>query len=176
MIKKKINTLFLIILILTGSFSASCGQKAAITATPMELMTKIVDLFPEIPPAKTIYYEGTGEFEKGYFDPEFAGYLYTGKYHEDFKELDKLESYAVRIPDGKSVFEIHILKVKDPSDADSIAGLCRERISILKTGDVAEYDPESFYKIIEKSEVYTAGNYIFLLSTTDNDAVKAVLN
>lgn len=173
---KKINTLLLIFAILSSLVLSSCSESSALNDQPMDIMAKIVSAFPDIPVAKAIYFENADILDKGYLDPEYAGFMYTGEYHESFTELDKLESYAIRIPDGKSVFEIHILKVRNLSDVESIRDLCTSRINIMKTGDIAGYDPELFYTIIEKAEVYTVGNYVFLLSTTDNEAVKEIIS
>lgn len=175
MFLKKFNIILLIFVILSVLILSSCSETIQITDSPMDIMAKIVSHFPEIPVAKATYFDGADILDKGYLDPEKAGFMYTGDYVENFTEFDKLESYAVRIPDGKSVFEIHILKVRNLSDVESIEDLCRSRLNIMKTGDIAGYDPELFYTIIEKAEVFTVGNYVFLLSTTDNDAVKDII-
>ena len=173
---KKINTLLLIFAILSSILLTSCSKTPDITELPTDLMARIVSLFPDIPPAKATYFDGADILDMNYLDPEYAGFMYTGDYVENFTDLDKLESYAIRIPNGKSVFEIHILKVRNLSDVESIADLCNKRINLLKSGDIAGYDPELFYTIIEKAEIYTMGQYVFLLSTTDNEAVKGLIN
>ena len=173
---KKINTLLLIFAILSSILLSSCTKTPDITESPTDMMARIVSHFPDIPPAKATYFEGADILDMNYLDPEYAGFMYTGDYVENFTDLDKLESYAIRIPNGKSVFEIHILKVRNLSDVDSITDLCNKRLNLLKSGDIAGYDPELFYTIIEKAEVYTAGQYVFLLSTTDNEAVKDIIN
>jgi len=174
---KKINSILLIFIILSALLFSSCSEETSEpTESPTDILAKIVSNFPDIPIAKATYFDGADILDLGYLDPEYAGFMYMGEYIENFTELDKLESYAIRIPDGKSVFEIHILKVRNLSDVESIADMCRTRVNILKTGDIAGYDPELFYTIIEKAEVYTVGRYVFLLSTTDNDAAKEIIN
>jgi len=167
---RKILLLFLILFLFT-----SCEKPLAPTESPMDLMAKIVSHFPDIPVARGVYFESAEMLDAGYFDPEYACYIYTGQFIADFNMLDKLEAYAVRIPDGKSAFEIHIFKVRDISDIESVEDMCRSRLNILKSGNIAGYDPELFYTIIEKAEVYTVDNYVFLLCTTDNDVVKEII-
>ena len=173
---KKINTLLLILIILSSLVFSACSESSAeLTESPTDILAKIVSNFPDIPVAKATYFDGADVIDLAYLDPEYAGFMYMGEYIENFTELDKLESYAIRIPDGKSVFEIHILKVRNESDVQSIVDMCNTRLNILKTGDIAGYDPELFYTIIEKAEVYTVGRYVFLLSTTDNEAAKEII-
>lgn len=176
---KKINSLlltFAIFAIIISMVSSCSGDTFVPTDPPMDIMAKIVSYFPDIPTSKAVYFENADILDSGYLDPEYAGFMYTGGYVENFTELDKLESYAIRIPDGKSVFEIHILKVRNLSDVESIVELCESRLNLMRTGDIALYDPELYYVIIEKAEVYTLGNYVFLLSTTDNEAVKEIIS
>jgi hypothetical protein len=138
-------------------------------------MARILEPFPDAPDAK-LYFNGAEELEPGYMDPEFACFVYTGGYDASFDLFGKLDAYAIRIPNGKSAFEIHIFKVRNLSDVKYVEDLCKQRIAILKTGDIAEYDPNLFYTVIENAEVYTVNNYVFLLSTTDNDAIKNIIN
>lgn len=164
--------------ILTLCLFVSCESvtPAVITDSPTDLMAKIVSVFPDIPVTGAVYFEGAEELEPGYLDSEYACYIYTRDYIEGFDMLDKLEAYAIRIPDTKSAFEIHILKVRNLSDTETIADYCESRINLLKSGDIAEYDSEMYSVIIEKAHVYTVGNYVFLLSTPDNDAVKDIIH
>lgn len=155
---------------------SSCGGKVhTLEAIPTDLMAELVELYPDIPPSKQVYFEGAEEYGKGYLEWEYACYMYMDDYDESFKSFDLLDSYAIRIPDGKSVFEIHIFKVRNLSDVPEIEKMCQKRIDILKSGSIAEYDPQ-FDEIIQNSETYTVGNYVFLLSTTDNEAAKNLIN
>ncbi|MDD4774555.1 MAG: DUF4358 domain-containing protein, partial [Eubacteriales bacterium] len=114
---------------------------------------------------------GVGEDDDKYLDPEYACYLYTGNYEES-PEMAMLESFAIRLPDGKSAFEIHVMKVADESNISAIQAFLNSRIDMLNAGDIKLYDPEGFEKVMSNAEVYTSGRYVYLLITTDNDLAK----
>jgi hypothetical protein len=184
---KKIISLLLCAVLLCGSVTCiACSNngtsgaettgepKAETTAAPTEIMAAIVAKYPDIPSAKSLYISGVGEDDEGYLDPEFASYLYTGNYAES-PEMAMLESYAIRLPDGKSAFEIHILKVADAANIPAIEALLNSRIAMINAGDIKLYDPEGFDKVMKNAEVYTSGKYVYLLITTDNAPAKEAI-
>ena len=148
--------------------------KGETTAAPSEIMNAIVAKYPGIPGQKAMYISGAGEDDESYLDPEYASYLYTGNYEES-PEMAMLESYAIRLPDGKSAFEIHILKVADEASIASIQNFLKSRIDMLNAGDIKLYDPEGFEKVMSNAEVYTSGKYVYLLITTDNAPAKEAI-
>lgn len=184
---KKLISLILCALLLSGCVTfIACGEKDSdgtdvttepkgeTTAAPSEIMGAIVAKYPDIPGQKSMYISGVGEDDDQYLDPEYACYLYTGNYEES-PEMAMLESYAIRIPDGKSAFEIHILKVTDEANVTAIETLLNSRIAMLNAGDIKLYDPEGFEKVMSNAEVYTSGKYVYLLITTDNAPAKEAI-
>lgn len=181
---KKVISLLLCAVLLCGSVTfIACSKngtsasdttaelKAETTAAPSEIMTAVVAKYPDIPSAKSLYISGVGQDDESYLDPEYASYLYTGNYAES-PEMAMLESYAIRLPDGKSAFEIHILKVADAANVPAIEALLKSRIDMINAGDIKLYDPEGFDKVMKNAEVYTSGKYVYLLITTDNAPAK----
>lgn len=158
----------------SGENDVTDETKGETTAAPSEIMNAIVAKYPDIPGQKAIYISGVGEDDESYLDPEYASYLYTGNYEES-PEMSMLESYAIRLPDGKSAFEIHILKVADETDIASIQNFLKSRIDMLQAGDIKLYDPEGFEKVMSNAEVYTSGKYVYLLITTDNGPAKEAI-
>lgn len=187
--KRIISALLCAFMLLSAFSFVSCGNEAAggtetaqdgegktlTDASPADIMTAIVAAYPDIPTQKKLYISGTAEDDDAWLDPEYAGYLYTGSY-ETIPEMDMLDSYAIRLPDGKSAFELHILKVADSANLASVQALLNKRIDQLNAGDIKLYDPEGFEKVMTNAEVYTVGNYVFLLITTGNDAAKTAID
>lgn len=159
----------------SGDVTDESGEtKPETTAAPSEIMAAIVAKYPDIPASKALYVSGVGEDDDGYLDPEYASYIYTGNYEES-PEIAMLESYAIRLPDGKSAFEIHILKVADEANVPAVENLLKSRIDMLNASDIKLYDAEGFDKVMKNAEVYTSGKYVYLLITTDNAPAKEAI-
>jgi len=183
--KKLISLIFCALLLSFCLTFIACGEKdnggtettepkGETTAAPSEIMDAIVAKYPDIPAQKALYINGVGEDDEKYLDPEYACYLYTGNYEES-PEMAMLESYAIRLPDGKSAFEIHILKVADQANVTAIETFLNSRIAMLNAGDIKLYDAEGFEKVMSNAEVFTSGRYVYLLITTDNAPAKEAI-
>lgn len=176
----------LCVIMFCGAFLVACGgddngdtgntdeTKGEATAEPSGIMDAIVAKYPDIPGQKALYISGVGEDDDRYLDPEYACYLYTGNYEES-PEMAMLESYAIRLPDGKSAFEIHILKAADAANVSAIQSFLNSRIEMLNAGDIKLYDAEGFEKVMKNAEVFTSGRYVYLLITTDNAPAKEAI-
>jgi len=177
----------LLLCLITVFAFASCGEEKnndntdttveetkIIDAAPLDIMDAIVAAYPDIPEYKKLYINGVDDLDDGYLDPEYAGFLYKGEF-DTLAELSMVDSYAVRLPNGKSAFEIHIMKLIDKKDVDAVKAVMQARIGQLNESDIALYDPEGFAKIIKNAEVYSVENYVFLLITSDNDIAKSAI-
>ncbi len=141
-----------------------------------ELMADMVAAYPDIPAEKKLYIASATEDDDydHWLDPEYAGFLFTGDY-EECAEWAMLEDFAIRLPEGKSAFELHIFKVADAKNVEAIKTLCQNRIDQINASDIKLYDAEGFAKVFGNAEVYTVDNYVFLLITTDNAGAKAAI-
>jgi hypothetical protein len=179
----------LLLCLITVFALASCGEEknndntdttvketenTLIDAAPLDIMDAIVSSYTDIPDYKKLYINGVDDLDDGYLEPEYAGYLYKGEF-ETLAELSMVDSYAIRLPNGKSAFEIHIMKLIDKKDVDAIKAVMQARIEQLNESDIALYDPEGFAKTIKNAEVYSVENYVFLLITSDNDVAKEAI-
>jgi hypothetical protein len=179
----------LLLCLITVFALASCGEeknndntdttvketeKTLIDAAPLDIMDAIVSSYTDIPDYKKLYINGVDDLDDGYLEPEYAGYLYKGEF-ETLAELSMVDSYAIRLPNGKSAFEIHIMKLIDKKDVDAIKAVMQARIEQLNESDIALYDPEGFAKTIKNAEVYSVENYVFLLITSDNGIAKEAI-
>ncbi|MBR4293244.1 MAG: DUF4358 domain-containing protein [Clostridia bacterium] len=179
----------LLLCLITVFALASCGEeknndntdttvqeteKTLIDAAPLDIMDAIVSSYTDIPDYKKLYINGVDDLDDGYLEPEYAGYLYKGEF-ETLTELSMVDSYAIRLPNGKSAFEIHIMKLIDKKDVDAIKAVMQARIEQLNESDIALYDPEGFAKTIKNAEVYSVENYVFLLITSDNGIAKEAI-
>lgn len=184
--KKIISLLLIVSSLLTAAALIGCEKKAGgsdetgavdsaktiADVAPSDIMTAIVAAYPDIPSQKALYVSGVGEDDEGYLDPEYASYLYTGQY-ELAPEIAMLDSYAIRLPDGKSAFELHILKVADEANVAAVKTMLEKRIEIIKSGDIELYDPAGYKATMPNAKVYTYGKYVMLIITTDNTAAVA---
>ena len=155
-----------ICLMAVGILLVACSGKTTDCNT---LMEQICGLFPDIPATESMYLSDTsqGGIEMSEQD---AAHIYTGEYGT-LAEWAMLDSYAVRLPDAPQIYEIHILKVKNDSDVETVSKLLCQRADLLakyfadpaKTG---EYDYSGY-----RAEVYQKGQYVFLLATPNNASV-----
>ena len=155
----------------------SCQEESKETdITPKELVSSIVaeyeKKFDNIPGAK-LYTTVSEEDADGYMDPLLAGFTFS-KDGRDITELTLTDSFAIRIPEGKSAFEIHCYKVSNASDVSKLESLCNNRIEILKSSNIVLYDP-SQDEVIKNAQVVTEGNFVFLISSADNSIAKDVI-
>lgn len=157
---------FLALMLAVGSIVTACSGK---TVDCNGLMQEICQLFPDMPATESMYLSDTTSGGISMSEQD-AAHIYTGEYGT-LSEWSMLDSYAVRLPDRPQIYEIHILKVKNESDAETVSKLLCRRADLLaqyfvnpeKTGD---YDYSSY-----RADVYMKGQYVFLLATPNNAAV-----
>ncbi len=147
-------------------FSVSCGGTAKNCSSLLDALTA---LYPDIPATETLYRKDGEETGFRTLSEQDAAFLYLGDYGA-MPEWSLIDDYAVRIPDRPQVYELHVFRVGNVSDAEAVCKALCHRADLLeayfrnpeKTGD---YDYTSY-----RAEVYVKGNYVFLLATPDNAA------
>ena len=155
-------TLSMLVLVSCSSGKESCAS----------LMEQICLLFPDLPGSETVY-TTAGEGAKTISEQD-AAHIYVGDYGT-LAEWSLIEDYAIRLPDQPQIYEIHVLKVKNASDSETIAKLLCQRADLLakyfadpaKTGD---YDYSSY-----RADVYKKDQYVFLIATPNNASVIALI-
>lgn len=167
---KKFGFLLLAILAACTMLTA-CGS-GAVRASG--LLSDICQLFPDLPATESVYQSDT-ESGGELLSEQDAAHIYKGEYGA-LPEWSLVEEYAVRLPDQPQIYEIHILKVKDETNLETISKLLCHRADLLakyfndpsKTGD---YDYSGY-----RADVYQKGQYVFLIATPNNDSVIALID
>lgn len=85
-----------------------------------------------------------------------------------------LEEYVFSISEDAAQAEtVIIMKVKDAGDIEAVKG-CLEEVVEEKKGEMEDYIPEQF-AIVEKSEVVTKDNYVWLVISENEDSITSVI-
>ncbi len=158
---------FLVAVMLTFVvFLTSCSSGAVDCGT---LLQDICKLFPDMPASESIYLSDQANGTSAMSEQD-AAHIYKGEYGT-LAEWAMIDSYAVRLPDRAQIYEIHILKVKNDADTETVSKLLCQRADLL-----AKYfsDPEKageFDYSAYRADVYMKGQYVFLLATPNNASV-----
>ncbi len=89
--------------------------------------------------------------------------------------FSSVSHYAIALSKKDEGVELHMLKVRHPSDIESVKRLLRGRIELLQTIDVKNYLGVAYEKALFSARLYQKGSYLFLLATRDNDgAIKEI--
>lgn len=89
-------------------------------------------------------------------------------------DTDALEEYVFSISEDAAQAEtVIIMKVKDEGDTESIADSLQEVVEEKKE-EMRDYIPEQF-AIVEKSEVVTKDNYVWLVISENEDKITSVI-
>lgn len=85
-----------------------------------------------------------------------------------------LEEYVFSISEDAAQAEtVIIMKVEDAGDIEAVKG-CLEEVVEEKKGEMEDYIPEQF-AIVEKSEVVTKDNYVWLVISENEDSITSVI-
>lgn len=88
-------------------------------------------------------------------------------------ELDTLEEYVFAVPEDALLAEtIIMVKMKEGESTDAVKKLLENLIKQKKL-ELENYLPEQ-YKIVEKSEIVTTGDYIYLLISSKQEALNEI--
>ena len=166
---------FLLVAIILSVFSSACGGTPKVSAE--ELCLSLNELFPDTDRGAVMLSDKASEDESGVFSPltdQTIGRLYTGLY-EPPSCRSRIDACAVRLPIDESGFEIHVLCALNPSDVQEITALLDRRLQKMKSAEILQYAPDEYKPHYENAEIFTKGNYVFLLATPDNTAAKKLI-
>ena len=165
MLNKKLSACLLLLCIL---FLYGC-KKEGVSCNDM--LSEIEGCFDEGLPSSSFVYRNTASvYSKEYLSPRLASLLYYGEKRDELYEMELLCDYAVRLSDGQSGVEIHILKVRAYSDCDTVEKMVRRRLEYMQTREMYIYAGEDYWEYVSSAGVYRLENFILLLSTPDNSA------
>ena len=160
-----------IVLLLSGILMLFSSCKLRSNPDCATLLRELSALYPDMPASDSVYLSGKAEGESGFLSETDACFIYTGVYGE-LPEWSLIDSYAVHLPDRPQVYEIHIIKVKNETDTETVCKMMCHRADLLHKYFLAQTDGGDYDYSRYKAEIYTKGGYVFLLATPDNEAAK----
>jgi len=121
------------------------------------------------------FFSGADENSDNYIDAMFAGFLINGAY-APLDEFKYFSDCAFYIPVGRHIFEIDVLKSQDgkKENLKILKEVLTKRLDRKNSSDVLDYNSQE-KPLLDSAEVITAGNYAFLLATTDNSKAEKVI-
>lgn len=161
---KKTAAIISFITVLTVLFS-SCGRK---DYGADGLAFRLLNLYDSLPPCSQFIKNGE-EYSPGYISPEDFSFLYTGK-REKLPEWDLIDSFRLIISDSTEFFEIHVIKVRNSTDAEQIVKLAERRQAMLELHNKEDGDFPA-----KHADIFARGRYIVLLATYDNESAIRML-
>ena len=177
MLKKRLLAVLLLLSLLC-SLLLSCGEKKLADIPTQTLLTETLALFDNTDNID-IYYSDAAEDDAHYLDPGLAGQIFLGEYGASFAEDGVITEYAHAIPSALFAFEIDIFKAADETAAATLAGLLETRFEIksalrVQIEHYLSTNPDSAneLKALDDMEIWQIGNYVLLLATDNNTAVK----
>ena len=130
----------------------------------------------DIPEVGKLAFPVDDEYSDNYMEPDNIKFTWTGAW-ETMAEYEFIEDFAIRLPSGKSAFELHIVKVKDAANIDAVKAVMEQRITLLENGDIKLYVTDGSYeKQMENISTFVAGNYICLTITTDKAKAESTIS
>jgi hypothetical protein len=158
----------------------SADEPPEINFTSQEIADAIIAAYDgsELPEAglRRRFSGETDEESDFYVDPDQIGLIVDGRPNPP-PELDFLEDYAFYTPVGRHFFEVNVARLKQggAGNAGAVAEMFERRLARVRGADAAFYTPEEM-PILENTRIFTAGNYVIYLATTDNRKAEAVIN
>ncbi len=149
-----------------------CGKEAAAEAAVAEGNKEVEAVVEEIPakPVQEIYEEIAQGVEL--HSPVPMADSFISNYYGI--NPDKLEEYVfVMSEEATSAETVAIMKVKEEGDVESIKAALQVLVD-EKRGEMEDYLPDQF-EIVDKSEVKTKGNYVYLVISEQADAITKII-
>lgn len=84
---------------------------------------------------------------------------------------DCVQAKVAICAEGLRADEIWLIEAKDEAALEKLQALAEARIQ-AKGEETVSYNPEQ-YAVVQEAQVFTEGNYLFLLVSPDVDALKA---
>ena len=177
MLKNRLFALLFLVCLLCPLLLA-CGEEPLADIPPKTLLDTALALFDKSENVD-IYDSSADESDNGFLDPGLAGQIFRGEYGAPLTEDGVIVEFAHAIPSALFAFEIDVFKAADAAAADKIAAMLQTRFEIKATlrTQIEHYlseDPGAGNEIkaLEQMEIWQIGNYVLLLATHDNTAVK----
>ena len=149
-----------------------CGKEAAAEAAVAEVNKEVEAVVEEIPakPVQEIYEEIAQGVEL--HSPVPMADSFISNYYGI--NPAKLEEYVfVMSEEATSAETVAIMKVKEEGDVESIKAALQVLVD-EKRGEMEDYLPDQF-EIVDKSEVKTKGNYVYLVISEQADAITKII-
>lgn len=156
----------LLILCVLLCFLSSCGG-----ASSSSLMAHIVTEIGDVPASRLTYYSDASPETANCLDKAHCAKLY----YESFDINALCADYAILIASGDTPYEVHILQARARSDLDEIMSALYARRDLIQQKNSAEYNPEGYERTGKSAQVFSKGNYGFLLVTDDNGRAEKVI-
>ncbi|MBR5516121.1 MAG: DUF4358 domain-containing protein [Clostridia bacterium] len=140
----------------------SCAQSPE---SALEIMQRFFDKGVSLPDG-FLYTSRAQESSESYISQSELGALYYEN-EEVPKELEVIESYAIYISKGTEINELHIFKTKYRSERDTVERMLNRRKKMLLTPEINPNSSEFLCEKVKECEVFSKGNYIFLIAGED---------
>lgn len=127
-----------------------------------EVMNAVIGVTEHLDSEK-IYLKSSNNLDSNNFS------LWVDGLYGECEEFKLLSDYAIFVSAGTTTYEVAVLKADEIDNVDKLKELLERRKETLSLGDKGMYDP-SFETRINNSKVLTAGEFVILLITDDNDA------
>jgi len=92
---------------------------------------------------------------------------------QGIESADCVQAQVAICAEGLRADEVWLIEAKDAAALETLKSLADARIE-AKAEETVSYNPEQ-YAVVEKAQVFTQGNYLFLLVSPDVDALKAAV-
>lgn len=94
----------------------------------------------------------------------------------NFQGIEAVNCVQVQVAicaEGLRTDEIWLIEAKDEAALEKLQALAEARIQ-AKAEETVSYSPDQ-YAVVEKAQLFTEGNYLFLLVSPDVDSLKAAV-
>lgn len=175
---KRISFLMALVLLVTTIMSCDSSNSMSAEPLPSDILTSVMQLFTnEESYDPSIYYQNAEEDSENYLDLGTMSFYFIGEFDEEIPELSLVEDFACAINTSYIAFEVDIFKAKSTAAAKEVQGLLNKRMAIKEKsrGEVLNYDSAQIL-ILDEMEIFTIGQYVFLVATSNNSDAKEKIN
>ena len=140
-----------------------------------ELMDALLTEYRHFPPAKIVYDSEAIPGEQSYMSLRLRSLLYDEGREREIPEFLAVKEYSVYLSEGIFGMEIHIFRMESRSHARNMAKLLERRAECMKRRSLYLYAPDAYENYLSSAAVFVKENFVFLLSTGQNDEVFSFL-
>lgn len=175
---KKISILLVLVMVLTNIFACESSQGSSAEPSPLDVVNSAMKLFAaDDSYDPSIYYQNAGEGSENYLDSGTMSFYFLGEYDLEIPELALVDDFACALNTSYIAFEIDVFKAKSAASAKEVQGLLNKRLAIKEKsrGEIMNYDSKQL-AVLDETEIFVIGKYVFLVATPNNSGVKEVIN